>query len=63
MRFQMKDFLACRHQSKRSHANIQLKKHQHLSEYELSQTSYFTESQRTEKTEVPHDSEAKFHTF
>lgn len=60
---QIKDFLACCHQSKRSHANRQLKKHQHLSEYELSHTSYLIESQRTRKTEVPYDFEEKAHTF
>lgn len=63
MRFQIKDFLACCHQSKRSCANVQLKKHQHLSEYQLSQTSYLIQSQRTGKTEAPHDSEEKAHTF
>lgn len=57
----MKDVLACCHQSKRSHANIQLKKH--LSEYEHCQTSNFTESQKRGKTEVSHDFEAKVHTF
>lgn len=63
MRVQMKDCPACVTTAKRSQAKIQLRKHQRLSEYELSQTSYSIQSQRTGKTEVPHDFEAKVHSF